>query len=118
MVLTAYKIYAKILNDRLKNIMENIIGEEQTGFRKGRSTIDAVFTLQQLIEKRREYNLSTYIAFVDFDKAFDRVSREKLWEIMFLRGYPPHLIRTIQSLYHKTKIFISVDGKISKFSKD
>lgn len=50
---TAYKIYAKILNNRLSILMEHLITEEQMGFRKGRSTIDGVFILQQIIEKHR-----------------------------------------------------------------
>jgi len=56
--------------------------EEQCGFRKGRSCIDAIFTVQQIMEKRREHNLPLFLLFIDYEKAYDNVSRGKLWEIM------------------------------------
>ena len=82
----AYKIYAKIINNRLSKIAETLISEEQTGFRKGRSCIDNVFTLKQIMEKRKEFNLETHILFVDYKKAFDKVSRPKLWNILQKKG--------------------------------
>ncbi|KAJ4450607.1 hypothetical protein ANN_02033 [Periplaneta americana] len=88
--------------------------EEQAGFRKGRSCSDNVFIIKRLIEKRREFNLPTYLLFVDFEKAFDRVNRAKLWAIMKERGYPHHLIKSIQSLYEETKIVIKADEKKSE----
>lgn len=102
-----YKVYAKIINKRLKVISENLLSEEQCGFRTGRSTSDNVFILQQLFEKRREFNLQTHVAFVDFVKAFDRVNRSLLWTIMKDGGYPQHLINTIKSLYCNSKIIIN-----------
>lgn len=68
------------------------------------SCTDATFTVKQLIEKRREYNLETHMAFIDYEKAFDRVNRETLWEIMIRRGYPNHLIKVLKDQYWIWKI--------------
>ena len=54
---SGYKIYAKIITQRLKTILEAILLEEQNGFRIGRSSIDNAFTIEQKIEKRREFIL-------------------------------------------------------------
>ena len=102
----AYKLYSRIINERLRTISETILLEEQAGFRKGRSCTDDVFSLRQIIQQRREFNLETHIAFIDYLKAFDRIHRDKLWHIMEKRGYPMHLIRTVQALYKKHKIII------------
>lgn len=107
---TAYKIYAKIITRRLNTISEVLINGVQHGFRRGRSCSDCVFILKQIIQKRREYNLETHILFVDFVKAFDRVSRGKLWEIMKERGYPLHIVKTIEEMYKNTKICIKKHG--------
>lgn len=72
---TVYKIYSKIINERLRKISESILIEEQAGFRKGRSCMDDVFSLKQIIQKRREFNLETHLAFIDFEKAFDCINR-------------------------------------------
>ena len=109
---TGYKIYSRLLTKRLKEIIEVILSEEQSGFRNGRSCIDNIFSLQQIIEKHREYNRETYMIFIDYEKAFDRVNREKLWSIMRRRGIPEHLVQVIKKLYDKTQICISGDEDI------
>ncbi len=62
-----YKIYARIINERLKIIADHLISEEQMRFRKGRSTADAIFTLKRIIEERREHNCETHLIFVDIE---------------------------------------------------
>lgn len=102
-----YKIYVKIINNRIKTISEVLLKEEQSGFRKGRSCSDNVFSIKRILEKRREVNLETHIAFIDFEKAFDSVVRNKLWDIMYKNGYPKHLVETVKSLYKNTRIIIN-----------
>ena len=70
---TVYRIYSRILSNTLKSISHALILKEQNGFRKGRSSIDSIFTLKQLFEKRSKFNLETHVAFIDFGKAFNRV---------------------------------------------
>jgi hypothetical protein len=48
---SGYKIFAKIITQRLKTISETILLEEQNGFRKGSSCIDNVFVIKQRIEE-------------------------------------------------------------------
>ena len=63
--------------------------------------------MKRILEKRREVNRETHIAFIDFEKAFDNVDRCKLWTIMKNNGYPPHLIEVVKSLYKETKVIIN-----------
>ena len=71
-----------------------------------------IFTIKQIIEKRREFNLETHMAFLDLKKAFDRVNRNQLWQILNRRGIPNHLIEVIKSLYRNTSIQIDTGRKI------
>lgn len=111
---TSYKIYAKIMNERLKIIADHLISEEQMGFRKGRSTTDAIFTLKRIIEERREFNCETHLAFIDLLKAFDNVNRNLLWSILEKRGYPKHLVEAIKSLYEDTSIRLVVGNILTE----
>ena len=111
---TTYKLYARIVNGRLKPITEVLLLEEQNGFRKGRSCIDAIFTLKLIIEKRREFNRETHLAFVDIAKAFDNVRRSLLWNIMERRGFPTQLIAVLQSLYNRTSITLDLNGRLTE----
>ena len=91
--------------------MEDEMVEEKCGFRKGRSCIDAIFTVQQIMEKRREHNLPLFLLFIDYEKAYDNVSRGKLWEIMDNK-IPNYLLNTIKSIYRNTKVRIKFNDGI------
>ena len=49
----------------------------QTGFRKGRGTIDQIANIYQIIEVR-EFQKNIYFCFTDYAKAFDLVDHNKL----------------------------------------
>ena len=82
------KMYSYILNKRLTLWVENnnLISEMQAGFRKKYSTIDHIFTLFALIKKQLSNNQKLYVAFIDFQKAFDLVDRNLLWSILKKHG--------------------------------
>lgn len=61
---SAYKVRSRILHDKLRVITEPFVGEYQCCFRTGRSTTDQMFTLRQIIDKFREYNLQTHHLFI------------------------------------------------------
>ena len=53
--------------------------DEQGGFRAGRGCNDQIFVVKQIVEKTIGKNKKTYMAFVDLEKAYNNVSKEKLW---------------------------------------
>lgn len=70
------KILEKVLNNRLINYLENkiLLASNQYGFRKGKSTEDAVLDLTEFITKSVDNNLKCTGLFLDLSKAFDTVS--------------------------------------------
>ena len=79
----ACKLYESVLECRLRNIVEERLGPWQHGFRKGvGTTYYMILALRLVIEMHLEYNQPLFIAFLDLEKAFDRVTREKLWRAM------------------------------------
>ena len=53
---TTYKILSNILFSRLIPYAKEIIGDQQCGFRRNRSTIDHIFCIRQILEKKWEYS--------------------------------------------------------------
>ena len=58
----------KVILNRLKPQAEEIIAEEQAGFRAGRSTTEQIFNLRILCEKDLQYQQNLYRVFIDFKK--------------------------------------------------
>ena len=51
----------------------------QLGFMPERETIDAIFILQQMLEKYGMSGRKLYIIFVDLEKTFHHVPRKVIW---------------------------------------
>lgn len=81
--------------------MEEKIGNWQYGFRPGRCSTDFVFALKMMLEKSWEWNKNKCIAFIDLEKAFDRINRNNLWNVMREDHYgiSPKLVRVSKSIY-------------------
>jgi hypothetical protein len=82
------------------------IGEEQNGFQKGRSCCDGYFPLKIIIEKHREFNIENHLAFTDYKKAFDKVNRNKLIEILTEDNIPNQPITAIYEIYKRNLIAV------------
>ena len=81
--------------------------EGQCGFRKRCGCTDAMFTVQAIIEKRKEHNLLLFLLFIDYEKAYSNVNRDKLWEMMDNK-VPNCLLNKIKSIYRNTKVIINL----------
>jgi hypothetical protein len=75
---TAYKVLSNILLARLTPYVNEIIGDHQCGFRRNRSSMDQIFYIRQILEKKCEYNGTVHQLFIDFKKAYDSITREVL----------------------------------------
>ena len=92
---------------------EGSIHEGQAGFRSGRSCIDNVFTLNEIVQGRLRENKVTYAFFLDIQKAFDTVWHQGLWYRLWELGVRGRMWRVIKRMYQVTKSSVLLDGEIS-----
>ena len=113
----ASKLYSTVINMRLQKWIEshNITGEHQAGFKAHYSTVDHIFTLLSCIQKQFSHNRKLYVAFVDFEKAFDSISRKLLWTILSKNGVKGKLFRCIKSMYQEVKLKVRDGGKFTDY---
>ena len=106
------KLYTNILNKRLISYLDsnNIIEDEQNGFRKDRSCEDYIYTLTTIVQNRKTSNLSTFACFVDMAKAFDRVNRDILFIKLANIGISGNLLDSIKQLYAECTASVNVNG--------
>ena len=106
------KVILKIILNRLKPQAEKIIAEEQAGFRAGRSTPEQIFNLRILYEKYLQHQQNLYHVFIDFKKAFDRVSHAVLWATMEKYNISTNLIQFTKNLYKKATSAVLFNSSI------
>ena len=109
------KVMLKVILNRLKPQAEEIIAEEQAGFRAGRSTTEQIFNLRILCEKYLQHQQNLYHVFIDFKKAFDRVWHAALWATMRKYNISANLVRTIEQLYDKATSAVQMNGSIGEW---
>ena len=86
----AMKILERIVYGLIRQVVS--IDDFQFGFVPGRSTTDAIFVVRQLQEKYLAVN-RLYMAFVDLEKAFDRVLRKVIWWALRKLGVEEWIVR-------------------------
>jgi hypothetical protein len=89
---TAYKILTIVINNRLTTYAEDLLSQEQNGFRRNRSTTDNIFIMRQILEKCYEHNIEMHVLFIDFKQAFDSIDRQKTIQILQELRIPNKLV--------------------------
>ena len=74
-----YKLFSKILCQRIGDTLDRGQPVDQAGFKKQFSCEDHLFTIGRLAEKHSEFQLPLWVAAIDFRKAFDCVEHDSLW---------------------------------------
>ena len=87
------------------------IDPKQFGFMPGKSTVDAIFIVRQLMEKRIEGSLSVFCGFVNLEKAYDRVPREVVYWCL-RKGVMEKLIRLVTETYRDAKTTVRTAGGV------
>ena len=108
----AYKIRTAILYRKLLPYVEKEIGHYQCGFRTGKSTIDQIFILKQILEKTNEFNINTHHLFIDFKAAYDSINRKQLILAMIQFNFPSKLIRLIRMTLEEVKCKVKIQNNL------
>ena len=114
---SAAKIYNNLLLHRIRPVLENILRDNQNGFREKRSTTAQIFTLRRIIEGVKQKQLLAVIIFADFSKALDSIDPSKMEQILKAYGIPNEIIKAIMIMYKNTQAFVrSPDGDTEFFN--
>ena len=70
----ASKVMLKIFKGRLQQYVNRELPDAQAGFRKGRGTRDQIANILWIIETAREFQKNIYFCFIDYAKAFGRIT--------------------------------------------
>ena len=84
----AAKIYNALQPNRIEPKIENILMNNQNGFRRKRSPTSQILPIRRILEGVRAKNIPATILFVDFTKAFTSIHRGKMEQIWLIYVLP------------------------------
>ncbi len=109
-----YKIFEKVLANRMKKVMNKLINEGQKAYVEGRYIGDNARLMEDIIFECEENNIPGAIIFIDQAKAYDRVEWEWLEKVMKRFNFGQKFIGWITMLYQNAKSTIMTNGHFSE----
>lgn len=111
---TDYKLLAKILATRLSKVIEKVINRDQVGYIKGRHVSTTLRTIDDIIEFYRLKEKPGILLALDFQKAFDSISKPYMLYAFKKFGFGESFIKWVQVLFSDTKSCMIYNGWISE----
>jgi hypothetical protein len=108
------KPYERIIEHRLRGVTN--VTENQFGFMPGRSTIEAIFLIRQLMERCMKQKKDLHMIFIDLEKEYDKVPMNIMWWVLQKHKVSLKYISLIKDMYDNIVISVRTsDGDTNDF---
>ena len=112
-----YKIIAKVLANRLRIVMEDIISTSHNAFVRNRQILDAVLIANECLDSRLKTGLSWLLCKLDVEKAFDYVNWGFLMQLLEKDGFSAKWWQWIFFCISTVRFSIMINGSPCEFFK-
>ena len=106
-----YKIFSKVLLNRIRRQLDEQQPVEQAAFRRGFGCSDHIHAISQVVERSREHRLPLVVVFVDFLKAFDMLDHEYMLQTLVDFGIDEGIVSLIQNCYKDSSLSLKIFSK-------
>jgi hypothetical protein len=108
----SFKIITKILMMRMESCMSRIINKCQSTFIKGRNIMDGVMILHKIVHDVKVRKKDGVILKLDFEKAYDKISWEFLFEMLRQRGLRESWCKWMREVVSSGTLSVKVKGTL------
>ncbi|RVW27605.1 Transposon TX1 uncharacterized 149 kDa protein [Vitis vinifera] len=115
LVRSVYKLLAKVLANRLKSVMGEVISDSQHAFVHGRQILDAILIANEALDSRLKGNNPGLLLKMDIEKAFDHVKWDFPMDVMSKMGFGHRWIKWMNWCCSTTSFSILINGSPSGF---
>ena len=110
-----YKIIAKVLANRLRVVLPDIISESQNAFIGGRQILDSALIASECLDSQLKTSVPGVMCKLDVEKAYDHVNRNFLHYLMGHCGFSLSWQKWISSCISTTRFSILINGSSEGF---
>jgi hypothetical protein len=108
------KLCERIIEHCLRDVTN--VTENQFSFMPGRSTMEAIFLISQLMERCMEQKKDLHMVFIDLEKAYDKVTRNIIWWALQKYKVSTKYITLINDMYDNVVTSVRTsDGDTNDF---
>ncbi len=111
------KLLSKTYAERLKNVMPTLVHPNQVAYVKSRFIGEGIRTIEESMQYTRRKQMEAYAIAVDFEKAFDSIDWNYLWEALESFNIPKSFIDMIKLLYNDIESCVKNNGTSTTYFK-
>lgn len=109
-----YKLIAKVIANRMRGVIDKMVGEEQVCAVPGRMISESLVCLRDMLWDCKERKQRAAVLTVDFEKAYDRVAHGFMFKVLERMGVPERMIGWVKCLYTDIESKIQVNGWLTE----
>jgi hypothetical protein len=115
MLNVCFKIFTKVIANRLAMVASKVIGPSQSAFLPGRYILDGIVILHETLLELKRKKMDGVILKLDFEKAYDKVNGIFLQQVMRMKGFSEKWCRWIEQIVLGGSVSVKVNNELDRF---
>jgi hypothetical protein len=111
----SFKIFTKVLVNRMTGIATKVINPSQTAFIPGQNIMEGVVMLHETIHELHRKKMSGVILKLDFEKAYDKVNWDFLQQTLRIKGFSGKWCHWINQIVSKGSVGVKVNDNVGRY---
>jgi len=107
---TLYKIIAKVLSCRIKDVLPLVIDENLSAFLKNKGMLDSVLMANEVVEELKRKRRTRVCMKVDYEKAYDSVKWSFLYDMLNKLGFHSKWTKWVRGCLESASVSALVNG--------
>ena len=112
MLNVSFKIFTKVLANRLVAVADKVVRQSQTAFMTGRNILEGVVILHETIHELHRKKMSGVVLKLDFEKAYDKVNWVFVQQALRMKGFSPVWCKWIEEAVSRGNMGVKVNEEI------